>query len=460
MVQILPPKYNIGDQIGQSLQRGMEQGSQVGFQRGMLQNAMKGLEDVPSGTTPFQLASRLIQATAGIPGAERYVGQLFPLLMNQLQGQTAQGTPPPPGGMNQQQQPSSAGRQVPIQSVTDPSQYLQRVQQETGLQLPPPDYTPDLFKGTLDPTSLGMGPIPPQYSPEEVQRVRLEDRAIYGENSPRANEMEKYNDLSRARTSDIVKAAEIQSGISERAANRQQTRRNTLQEHLGIKDPSDLAVAETISERPEFRNIANDKIWAERVSKEFNQYQSAKAEFEKGSARPNPIINPIGYKTALENMGSKAQKMIDYGQRDKVYNQLAQNGWSESEIAKELNPLPESVKSNLSKVVNSPKSWQGQVSGDMKKSVDSLYNFFEKNVKPGSYDPKKPDVFKPGPSLVLMRNALLKKGFFYNEIDNAISSLVKNGSISLDPDQTREFQMMSQSPERTSSLYEIIFGYE
>lgn len=65
----------------------MQRGSEVGFQRSLLQNALKGIENPDPGTTPFQLASSLMQATAGIPGAERYVGELFKVLQGQLRGQ-------------------------------------------------------------------------------------------------------------------------------------------------------------------------------------------------------------------------------------------------------------------------------------------------------------------------------------------------------------------------------------
>lgn len=90
MVTILPPRTDVGSNIGaglgQGLGQGIARGAEIGFQRRLVQNAIKGLENLPKDSNAFQLASQLIQATAGIPGAERYVGQLFPLLLTQMQG--------------------------------------------------------------------------------------------------------------------------------------------------------------------------------------------------------------------------------------------------------------------------------------------------------------------------------------------------------------------------------------
>lgn len=108
MVQILPPKTDVGSAIGaglgQGLGQGIARGGEIGFQRNLIQNAMKGLENLPKNANAFQLASQLIQATAGIPGAERYVGQLYPLLLTQMQSRNLpQGEATSRGGLPEQQ---------------------------------------------------------------------------------------------------------------------------------------------------------------------------------------------------------------------------------------------------------------------------------------------------------------------------------------------------------------------
>lgn len=115
MIQILPPKTNLGAEIGQGLgqglSKGIQRGAEVGFQRNLLQDSLKNL-NIPEGASPFDLAKGLISATAGIPGAERYVGQLFPLLLQQMRGQATKGQNPV-GTNNQNPQADQEKGQFP-----------------------------------------------------------------------------------------------------------------------------------------------------------------------------------------------------------------------------------------------------------------------------------------------------------------------------------------------------------
>src|SRR5260221_8166281 len=101
MVTILPPAYSdsayIGQQLGSGIQRGFAKGSDIAsnrqeqqYQRGMLQEALGGLSNLPVETTPGQLAQKLMMATAGIPGAERYVAPLYQSLLTDLQSRQGQ----------------------------------------------------------------------------------------------------------------------------------------------------------------------------------------------------------------------------------------------------------------------------------------------------------------------------------------------------------------------------------
>src|ERR1043165_8718133 len=107
MVQILPSRTDVGSAIGaglgQGLGQGIARGAEVGFQRNLVNQSLAGLENLPAGTTPAQLATHLIRATAGIPGAERYVGTLYNALLPQLQAQQQRNLPEPgqPGPFGQ-----------------------------------------------------------------------------------------------------------------------------------------------------------------------------------------------------------------------------------------------------------------------------------------------------------------------------------------------------------------------
>lgn len=91
MVTILPPKVDAGQLVGQGLGQGLGQGiargAEIGFQRNLVRNSLQPLKNLPPDTTPAQLASYIIEATAGIPGGEKYAGTLFQTLLPTLQSQ-------------------------------------------------------------------------------------------------------------------------------------------------------------------------------------------------------------------------------------------------------------------------------------------------------------------------------------------------------------------------------------
>ncbi|HEY5236095.1 MAG TPA: hypothetical protein VIJ14_07955 [Rhabdochlamydiaceae bacterium] len=473
MVQILPPKTNLGTQFGQALGGGLEQGLKKGvdiaFQKGILNQAFSDLKNLPKDASPFDKYQAFVQGTIGLPDQGRILQGFAPFINAQSTGKKGGEVDFPPGGGSNgipgkgENNQTNATQNVPLNKVTDPQQFLVRANEELGGGLPPPSYTPDLFQGTLDPTSLGLGPVPPQYSPEEILQARTQDMQQGFPDSPRASIMEQYNEKSRERTADIVKAAQIQSDISTRASTRQNDQRDFVSAELGIplnnRSPEQeglLSVAENVGARPEYRNIANDKIRADRIAQEVRKYQAAHQQFKESSQRPNPILNREKYYRDISNNKAKAKTLIDFGKLDETFKDLANGGWSVSEIAKQVAPLSEEVNKNLEAVTPVPYE-NGKYSSDPKKSYDSMYNYLEKNIKPGKFNPKNPSAVEPGTSLVLSRNGLLKKGFGYNEIDTAISNLVNQGKLNLDPYQNIEFQYMKDSPSKTLSIYEILF---
>jgi hypothetical protein len=489
MVQIIQgyAPINTGGQIGSALGQGLQQGLNTSlnqqYQRGQLQNALGQLKNIPQGANPLQLATALLSATAGLPDQGKLVASLFPLLQQQAAGKdVAQVGPPgnarmnaPQGSMNQfnqnpNQMPQIQGQQQqqqnPIQySGNDPTALLGQARRQMP-NLPAPTNTPDIFKGTLNPTELGLGPIPNTYNEDEIASAEQQDLALGRANSPRADFMRNYNDTARKRINDIVQAAQTHANISESVAKRQADFREVLKEQIHTEDPSDLAVAETIASRPEYKNIANDKIRAERVAKEFQEYEAGRDEFTRSARRPNPVTQHTQYNTSLKNLHNLAEPLIKNGQRSKAYEILAKNDWSESEIAKTLNPLDQKLEKQLNTLpmYQKPTAFTGDFpiyeSNQKENSqVDSKWEkFLEKSIKPGQFDPKNPDVIEPGTSLILLRNAAIKKGMPAIVFDNILNKLKDEKKITLDPQQQKDLNFTNQSPSRTWSLYELLIG--
>lgn len=129
MVNQLQPSSTLGTLLGQGLQRGLEQGGQVQYQRNLIQNALEQAKkeifqqpkykldeqtnqpmkdamgrlisiqdgkEVPIDPSQQYLNKvfAIMKATAGIPGSERYLGQLFDILQRQEASKTIAGFDP------------------------------------------------------------------------------------------------------------------------------------------------------------------------------------------------------------------------------------------------------------------------------------------------------------------------------------------------------------------------------
>lgn len=485
MVQIINPSPRAmqAEKIGQALGIGVAKNfpdPQQMVQRRMLQESLKDLEDLASqpGATPFQLLSKLISSTAGIPGAEKYVGPVFQSLLPKLQGQQAQGIPPYPTSnqampsipgqgeqnvinagtpqQNMQQQGQAQPQQVSPQTnqPQSPEQFLQTA--GTKYQLPDPSYTPDIFKGSLEPTQLGLGPIPPQYTPEQIQTAKLEDLNKGFADSPRAKVMEDYNELSRKKTQDIINAANTHATISEQQRLSQDRFQTVLENTIGSKDPHDLAVATHIANLDKYKKIANDQIRADKVNQEFDLYKSAKSGFEKSSYRPNPYL-PITkqkYNENFKNLRNNAKDLIEkYGDRAYIEESLAKNGWSPIETAQIMNPLGEQ---NLKRIDNLPKF--NEFNKPNNKDIDKWKKYLQEVIKPGQVDPKQVDVIKPGISLPLLYTEAHRSGMDDTTFNRIINELIQDRKIKLDPYQNKDLQQINLPPRHFFTLEEYLFG--
>lgn len=123
-MQILPQKTNLGSRLGQAFGQNLNQASsqtaQQEYQRGRIQQALSGLENIPDDASPQQVMSTLIKATAGIPGAEKYVGPMYESLLQERNRKGTSNVPLTGGSIQSQgnapnmQQPQQ--QRPPIQS--------------------------------------------------------------------------------------------------------------------------------------------------------------------------------------------------------------------------------------------------------------------------------------------------------------------------------------------------------
>jgi hypothetical protein len=389
---ILPQPTSLGAEVGGALGQGIQKGAEQGFQRANVQQALGQLSNLPANATPFDLAKSLISATAGIPGAERYVGTLFPLLLQQMQRK-------------------------------------------------------DLLKSA---DSL---------EPKAGQDAQGATTGIPGQS--RIISQQEMDQIAKNYPGDPNDVYAFLNQRNQAILNEQETYRTALSERIGSTDPADLAVAERMAQGDAFKGISNPRLKSDLVAKQFQKYEAARHAFAREAAvRPNALAHHQDYKRRLDTLRTSAKPLVDHGQYDVAYKDLAQGGWSENEIAKILNPLSKDTTQQVDKLkigrtrhVISESSMK-QAAQNIQKAEDLLQNV----IKPGHPDPKNPNLIEPGTSLILLRNEFQKKGVGFDQFDRMLNRLIASKKVNLDPVQEREREFVTKHPNRVYSIWETLFG--
>lgn len=478
-IQTLSPNISAGNIIGAAVRQGLEQGGQnaVNYQieRSRLQNALGQLKNLSPNASPFELATTLLSATAGQPDASKVVGQLYPLLLNQLQNKQFANTPQPSqqniAGMAQgtpqvgTQTGLQSGQAGIDQASNQPSPVIApKVNLE--FKLPEPALTP--FGQELEGIDLGTGPIPRTYSPEQYRDVANQYKAANLDPTPAIEQMQLEDQASRARLQDIIGGAKTVSDISQLRRQQQEAFRDILKEQLPNLNEQDFAIAERIAQSPELRKIKNDKIRAEQVRKEFNIYQGQRNNFADAAQRHN--YNPSEYDRQKKALHNYAQTMIKYGQRDEAEKILKNDLWGSVETSEILNPLPSNFATGLKKLpeVPDPQTLIKVPFSDERfdkeaekaletrnKIIDKYKDYIQKNFKTGSYDPS--NIVEPGTSLLQTRDLAMQNGVTYQEFDKIIRELIDTGKIKLDKYQDMEKPLLFEHPNRSFGIGEILW---
>lgn len=326
MVQILPPKTSLGTQFGQSLQQGLTKGTEQGINRGMLQGALKQLENLPANSTPLQLASKLMETTAGIPGSERYVGSLFPLLMQQMQSRAAF-----PGGQQGNALPSGEAQQN------------QQMPNQQALNIKAPE-----GKGLLS------GYIQePEIDAQASQYAQSTGTGIQGYN-------EKKDQLER--------------------------RNATIGNQRSLVEKSFLESGGKQEDLPLFMQLANRAAGktGEEVYRNtkplFSKYRNLTHSLEDFSY-PG-IFRAIERPQVLSKLQGTVKDLVNLGFEDRVRETLTQKGLSPTEVSEVIHPLSKDTLNDLKEISNASHNFKGVESGVKKREIqdNNIRDFLKKHT--------------------------------------------------------------------------------
>lgn len=463
MTTILPSARSsldvIMDQLGGGLSQTLPQAAMQRSNRNALQQSLdeiKNLGNQPNANALDTLTS-MMKAGAGIPGSERYMAQLYPLVMQQMQAKMS----PKGAGNNVSNIPQESG-----EFSNEISKFSQKNENNLPIPLPQPAFQP--YENELEGIELGRGPIPKTYTPEQYQEVDQQYKSSGLDSSPAIQQMQIQDEAARKQLDDQIKAAETVGNINDLRSQQQARVRAKLREHLPELNEADFAIAERISQRPEFRNIKNDNLRAEKVRQEYNLYQSAVDSFNKNSERPS--YDDSEHNRQMKNLGNYATTLVKNGQRDLADQILSKNKWGPVEKSKILNPLNEStVKSfqnspkiprvdDLIKVLPDDPRFNKEAEKAIKQRgnlVDKYEDVIINNFKTGSYDPSSNVI--PGSSPLQMRDEFIKNNGDWRDFERIFNKALASGKIKLDSYQEQERQYLNQHPDKSFGIGEILW---
>lgn len=457
----------VNEALGQAAEGlGRVAGEQYRYQqqRGRLQQALSSLDQMTpeQKQDPFQLTKAVISATAGIPGAERYVGQLLSTLIPQQQQKALGGFPmEQPGGGNgtamqpqggQPPQPQPQGK-APPQSRGQPAPVATQ-----GQQTQPPLNVFDIeqpsgaFPGQVSDPNLQNVVLPKTYTPEQIQNIRMKARqsGMYPEQEQAlVNQAMEYNDNSRKQITDLQSGYALQQQLrQDTLANQAKFTEYLENEAKEFSSPDEKQLALELSEK--YQNEPSFAKRLARVKAEMRPYQQAKAALNTTLDRPLFGMNEKQLDLARKN----AQMMVDMGQKDQLRLMIAAGGHGDIEEALLLNPLPEDVSKDLGSIpkfikpeekitvpYDSPKYDEQlrNATAYKQKQMASTQMYLQDAIKPGTYT-------KPGTNLLLLRKNLMDKGLGWDDAGLMIQNAVGRGQIKLDPHQQVDMQKLGYPP--------------
>jgi hypothetical protein len=426
MVQILPPKTDLGTAIGTALggglSQGMQQGSNIGFQKGLLNNAfdeaLKLYKD--PNISPIERNLGALKLFSFIPGSERYVPQALEMLNRAASLQEPQST------NTQQLKPFEKSGNQP--QKTPPIMIQgQAVPEATEAAFPEEEvdvYEPYLGKGVK------------KYNPLEISAIEQRDLQNLLPNSPRADFMRRYN-------KDIENAVDRISDKQKEFANYYSTVHPNL-------SPDDQRIAQKFYRTKEALKAPTNEEKTRVVDNFVDRYRNLRNNI--ANQTPRSLIGKLRSQQEGE-LSNQIDWLLKEGQRDLAKEYLTSTlgfGDSESErIIKKPTKQQEDSLSNFPRLssldINVPtfgkdaRSFQTHTK-ERSHQLEKYESKVKEAIQPGTAK-------DPGTSLLVLRDiARDKVGITWVEFNDMVNKLYREGKIKLDPYQTQELPKLTSPP--------------
>lgn len=418
MVQILPQKTDLGTALGSALGRGasagLQQGSDIGFQRNLIQNALQGLGKLPEGTSPLEATSYLLQATAGLPDQGRIMQALAPYLIGGARTNSLFG-----GNQGQTQENPNFLREQPANNSNQPNNQQPETQ---GQQQP--QYG-GYFQKVKTPQEIN------EFA-NKYQRAYAENPNAYLQGQQIAREENKNIENS---WNNFVNDAVVQNKSLQKFPDRIPLYKEILQKNSYMNDPNQI----TKKSNEEFGTVNNllDKFEEAEIPgiASGTVRKGLRAASYAGLVPSFLLGNEKQRENALKGYSETAQKIAKMGYEPYLRSRLTQQKLlSPTEIDTLFHPLSKNNVQSLSGTPSAQKIPESKQQG-------LLSNFFKKNINDDT-------------SLLALRQELWnEKGYDWKRIGPAI----RESGVQLNPRQEAEMVTINEAP--IQSMSDIFRGW-
>lgn len=441
MVSILPSKVSPWQALGKAmtqLGRNTPELMENRYQRGQLQeslDAIKNLSKKPE-SSPLDIMLETMKAGAGIPGSERYLGQLIPQLMKVAEANKSQKIPLAGEEM---------GRGQPAQRQQLPNFLNQQQNQQ-----------PEFFPSNVGPSG-GPGNVPQEATLGVKQPLFTVTQLI-----PKAKELAKERSDSGIPTTAKEALEELKDLEKEKKDYNKEVDKELGQRTTGQQTYGQRAVTELKKVYPEassevetiFQKIGEDASKLGKSEAEINRYLANEAKNFKNTIANvrndmdaprlyNAITRGLNgtYKN-FEQAGADVRKhldpLIDLGLYDTARNLLSEKGYGPEEREMIIHPLGSESKA----LINQVPKYSPIETGKGKFGVKANEPPNLDNIKSTLMQMKQKD---PNFSLVLARKAFEDKGYDWRSFKDALNDVMSQ-DFELTDDQKAQSGILNEPP--------------
>lgn len=454
MTTILPTARTSSDaifeQLGQGLSQTLPQAAQQRSNREALQNSLASIKNMSNdpNSSPMDLTLATLQATAGIPGSERYVAQLIPMLQQMAAAKSAQNVP-----FGQGQSPPR--NREPIEEINQRSPMPNFLGNQENQNFPS-NVGPNDTPGNL-PQAATEGQVKPLRTPAQRRAAAVQRAKEYTANGIPMTPKEalvEINDEERD-TKDYNK--EVEQERQNRIVSQEDYGNKAIAQLKRIY-PDATPEMETIfqkkGEEAAFQGKSEGDInrFLATEAKNFkNTISNVKSDLSAPRTQNNLhrkfLQSSKDSEQAANDLRVKLKPLLDLGLYDTSRNLLSELGYYPEEREQTINPFGERLNVLMNKVPKSEKKIIAEdISGGRQTSIQAPLQYGAndlQNIKSGIKDLKNAN---PNFSLVLARKAFEDKNYDWRIYKDALNDMIQSGEIELEDDQQNQLKYLDTPP--------------